>query len=147
HDVCPIPPPATASSNPTTVRYSIYSPGYKSPHDYDRFWQACLNLKVAVTAHSGSMGWHGRESINNFSFNHIGHFAAASHAFARALIFGGVVKRFPRLRFGLLEGGVGWACNLFTDLVAHWEKRSDCPMERLLRTTNIDKNHLNNIFT
>src|SRR2546428_411265 len=115
----PIPALARAVSDPTTVRYFIDSPAHESPQDYDRFWQACLDLKVAVTAHSGSMGWHGRESINNFSLNHIGHFAAASHAFARALIFGGVVKRFPRLRFGLLEGGVGWACNLSTDLIAH----------------------------
>src|SRR5438552_2226610 len=106
-----------------------------------------FHLKVAVTARSGSMSWHGRESINNFSFNHIGHFAAASHAFARALIFGGVVKRFPALRFGLLEGGVGWACNLFTDLIAHWEKRSRGPMDKHLRPTNLDKNLLKDLFT
>ena len=43
-----------------------------------------------------SMGWMGRESVNNFTFNHIGHFANASHAFAKALILGGVVHRFPR---------------------------------------------------
>ena len=96
----PTPALARAVSDPTTVRYSIDSLGYESLHDYDRFWQTCLDLKVAVTAHSGSMGWHGRESIDNFSFNHIGHFAAASHAFARALIFGGVVKRFPHRALG-----------------------------------------------
>src|SRR5215475_9776497 len=143
----PIPALARAVSDPTTVRYYIDSLGYESPHDYDAFWRACLDLKVAVTAHSGSMGWHGRESINNFSLNHIGHFAAASHAFARALIFGGVVKRFPTLRFGMLEGGVGWACNLFTDLIAHWEKRSLGPMERHLRPTNLDRNLLKDLFT
>src|SRR5881296_774462 len=131
----PIPALARAVSDPTTVRYSIDSLGYESAHDYDPFWRRCVDLKVAVTAHSGSMGWHGRESIDNFSFNHIGHFAAASHAFARALIFGGVVRRFPMLRFGMLEGGVGWACNLFTDLIAHWEKRSAGPIERHLRPT------------
>src|SRR5258705_3327806 len=142
----PIPALARAVADPSTVRYSIDSLGYESPHDYDRFWRTCVDLKVAVTAHSGSMGWHARESIDNFSFNHIGHFAAASHAFARALIFGGVVKRFPRLRFGMLEGGVGWACNLFTDLIAHWEKRSRGPMEKHLRPTNLDKNLLKDLF-
>mgnify|MGYP003693995645 CR=1 FL=1 len=50
---------------------------------------------MAVTAHSGSMGWNGRESINSFTYNHIGHFANASHAFAKALILGGVTHRFP----------------------------------------------------
>ena len=143
----PIPALAREVKDATTVRYSIDSLGYESPYDYDPFWKACVDLKVAVTAHSGSMGWHGRESINNFSFNHIGHFAAASHAFARALIFGGVVKRFPMLRFGMLEGGVGWACNLFTDLIAHWEKRSRGPMEKHLRPTNLDKNLLKDLFT
>jgi len=143
----PIPALARAVKDPSTVRYFIDSLGFESPYDYDPFWQACADLKVAVTAHSGSMSWHGRESVDNFSFNHIGHFAAASHAFARALIFGGVVKRFPTLRFGLLEGGVGWACNLLTDLIAHWEKRSRGPMERHLRPTNLDRNMLKDLFT
>src|SRR5215510_11465127 len=143
----PIPALARAVKDPSTVRYFIDALAYESPYDYDPFWQACLDLKVAVTSHSGTMSWHGRESVNNFSFNHIGHFAAGSHAFAKALIFGGVVKRFPALRFGMLEGGVGWACNLFTDLIAHWEKRSLAPMERHLRPTNLDKNLLKDLFT
>src|SRR5881396_3984192 len=143
----PVPALAREAKDPSTVRTYIDSLAYEGPYDYDKFWRACVDLKVAVTAHSGSMGWHGRESIDNFSFNHIGHFAAASHAFARALIFGGVVKRFPDLRFGLLEGGVGWACNLFTDLIAHWEKRSRGPMEKHLRPTNLDKNLLKDLFT
>ena len=133
--------------DPSTVRYYIDSLAYESPYDYDAFWKACVDLKVAVTSHSGTMSWHGRESVDNFSFNHIGHFAAGSHAFARALIFGGVVKRFPMLRFGMLEGGVGWACNLLTDLVAHWEKRSLGPMEKHLRPTNLDKAMLEDLFT
>src|SRR5438094_687636 len=74
-------------------------------------------------------------------------FAPYKHRIAPAVVFGGVVKRFPRLRFGLLEGGVGWACNLFTDLIAHWEKRSAEPMERHLRPTNLDKNLLKDLFT
>lgn len=142
----PVPALAREAKDPSTVRTYIDSLAYESPHDYDKFWKACVDLKVAVTAHSGSMSWHGRESVNNFTFNHLGHFAAASHAFARALIIGGVVKRFPVLRFGMLEGGVGWACNLFTDLVAHWEKRSRGPMERHLRPTNLDRQLLKDLF-
>ena len=34
---------------------------------------------------------------------------------------------------------MGWACNLFTDLIAHWAKRSRSPMERHLRPTNLDR--------
>jgi hypothetical protein len=143
----PVPALAREAKDPTSVRSYIDSLAYESPYDYDPFWKACVDLKVAVTAHSGSMGWQGRESIDNFSFNHIGHFAAASHAFAKALIFGGVVKRFPMLRFGMLEGGVGWACNLFTDLIAHWDKRHAAAMERHVRPTNLDRNMLKDLFT
>ncbi|MBM4443266.1 MAG: amidohydrolase family protein, partial [Candidatus Rokubacteria bacterium] len=143
----PVPALARDAKDPTAVRSYIDSLAYESAHDYDKLWKACVDLKVAVTAHSGSMGWHGRESIDNFSYNHIGHFAAASHAFAKALIFGGVVRRFPMLRFGMLEGGVGWACNLFIDLIGHWEKRHGAAMERHVRPTNLDKNMLKDLFT
>jgi len=37
---------------------------------------------------------------------------------------GGVTHRFPTLQFGFLEGGAGWACQLFADLLGHWEKRN-----------------------
>lgn len=117
-----------------------------SAYDYDPFWAKCLELKVAVTAHSGSMGWGSRVSVNNFSYNHIGHFAAASHAFAKALLMGGVLQRFPGLKFGLLEGGVGWACNLLTDLVGHWEKRHGKAMEAHVRPTNLDRAMLVDLF-
>ena len=118
-----------------------------SAYDYDPFWATCVELKVAVTAHSGSMGWNGRESVNNFTYNHIGHFANASHAFAKALILGGVTRRFPTLRFAMLEGGVGWACNLLTDLIGHWEKRNARAMEAHVRPANLDTQMLTDLFT
>ena len=43
---------------------------------------------------------------------------------AKALFFGGVTRRFPELNFAFLEGGVGWACSLYADLIGHWEKRN-----------------------
>lgn len=45
-------------------------------------------------------------------------------AFCRSIFLGGVTRRFPEISFGLLEGGVGWACELFAGLVSHWEKRN-----------------------
>ena len=101
---------------------------------------------MAVTAHSGSMGWNGRESINSFTYNHIGHFANASHAFAKALILGGVTARFPELRWAFLEGGVGWACNLITDLVGHWERRRRDAVESQVRPANLDLQMLKDLF-
>ena len=143
----PVPAFARQASDPTQVRHFVDSLAYESAYDYDPLWAKCVELKVAVTAHSGSMGWMGRESVNSFVFNHIGHFATASHAFAKALILGGVVHRFPMLRFAMLEGGVGWACNLITDLIGHWDKRNGRAMEANTRPTNLDKQGLKDLFT
>jgi hypothetical protein len=48
---------------------------------------------------------------------------------AKALFFGGVTRRFPELNFAFLEGGVGWACSLYADLIGHWEKRNRHALE------------------
>jgi hypothetical protein len=49
------------------------------------------------------MGWGSRVSVNNYMYNHIGHFAAASEALCKGLFFGGVTKRFPGIKFMFLE--------------------------------------------
>src|SRR5256885_2596978 len=40
------------------------------------------------------------------------------------MFVGGVTRRFPGLNISFLEGGSGWACMLYGDLLSHWEKRS-----------------------
>jgi len=143
----PVPAAAREVKDPGAhARQYIDSLGLESPYDYDPFWARCAELKVAVTAHSGSMGWNGRESINSFTYNHIGHFANASNAFAKALILGGVTHRFPQLRFAFLEGGVGWACNLVADLIGHWERRRKDAVESQVRPTNLDVQMLKDLF-
>lgn len=99
--------------------------GLDSVHDYDPVWRCCLELGFAPTFHSNGRGraFGLRNSPSNFVYNHVGHFAAASEAVCKALFLGGVTHRFPTLKFGFLEGGVGWACQLFADLLGHWEKR------------------------
>jgi len=87
-------------------------------------WAKCVELKVSPTFHSFGVGWGSRTSISNFMYNHIGHFAASAEALCKALFFGGVTRRFPQLRFAFLEGGVGWACSLYGDLIGHWEKHN-----------------------
>jgi predicted TIM-barrel fold metal-dependent hydrolase len=98
--------------------------GLDSPHDYDPVWQRCLDLRIAPTFHSGARRQGLRLSPSNFTYNHIGHFAAAGHAVCKAMVLGGVTRRFPGLRLAFLEGGVGWATMLYADLLSHWEKRS-----------------------
>jgi predicted TIM-barrel fold metal-dependent hydrolase len=102
----------------------IDSLGLDSEYDYDPFWAKCIELRVAPASHTPGMGWGSRRSISSYVYNHIGSFAASMEALCKSLFLGGVTRRFPELSFGLLEGGVGWACTLFGDLVSHWEKRN-----------------------
>jgi predicted TIM-barrel fold metal-dependent hydrolase len=98
--------------------------GFDSPHDYDPVWAECERLGVSPSFHSTGMGWGSRGSLTNYVYNHIGNFAAAGEGACRALFLSGVPWRFPKLRFAFLEGGVGWACSLYSDLLGHWEKRN-----------------------
>jgi predicted TIM-barrel fold metal-dependent hydrolase len=98
--------------------------GLDSEYDYDPVWKRCLELRVAPATHTPGMGWGSRRSISNYMYNHIGSFGASMEASCKSLFLGGVTRRFPKLCFGLLEGGVGWACSLYADLLSHWEKRN-----------------------
>lgn len=98
--------------------------GIDSAYDYDPVWRKCVELGVSPTFHTGTRGIGTRTSPTNFSHIHIGHFAAACEAVCKALYIGGVTRRFPTLKFGFLEGGVGYACQLLADLNGHWEKRN-----------------------
>jgi predicted TIM-barrel fold metal-dependent hydrolase len=120
------PVPALAEERPEAAGlvewYDVV--GLDSPHDYDPVWEKCRELRVAPSFHNGARSILLRNSPSNFCYNHIGHFASAGHAVAKALFFGGVTRRFPDLNFAFLEGGVGWACMLYADLIGHWEKRN-----------------------
>jgi predicted TIM-barrel fold metal-dependent hydrolase len=97
--------------------------GPESPYDYDPVWAKCVELGVAPTFHSSAMGWGSRVSQRNYVHNHVGNFATAGEATCRTLFLHGVPNRFPELRCAFLEGGVGWACSLYADLIGHFEKR------------------------
>jgi predicted TIM-barrel fold metal-dependent hydrolase len=105
--------------------------GLDSAYDYDPFWRRCVELRVVPASHTPGMGWGSRRSVSNYMANHIGSFAASMEAQCRALFMGGVTHRFPELAFGLLEGGVSWAWQLYADLIGHWEKRNAKTIERL----------------
>jgi predicted TIM-barrel fold metal-dependent hydrolase len=98
--------------------------GIDSIYDYDPVWRKCEELGYPVTFHSAASNFGLRNSISNFVFNHIGHFGEAGDAVCKALVIGGVTRRFPRLKFAFLEGGVAWGCSLLAALVGHWEKRN-----------------------
>jgi predicted TIM-barrel fold metal-dependent hydrolase len=125
--------PAAANAPFEIRRYAHWLDNFclDSEYDYDPVWAKCVELKVPATFHSVAMGWGSRTSISNWKYNHIGHFAAAGEALCKAMFFGGVTRRFPQLKCAFLEGGVGWACGLYADLVEHWPKRNRKAIERL----------------
>jgi predicted TIM-barrel fold metal-dependent hydrolase len=127
------PIPKVAREHPEAAAFTerVDSFGIDSDYDYDPFWQRCVDLGVAVAMHSGEQGHGTRRSPTTYTYNHIGGFAAANEASAKSLFFAGVTARFPTLNFVFLEGGVGWACSLLNDMVAHWEKRNGTAIHRL----------------
>ena len=103
-----------------------------------RYGRSASKSKMAPTFHSAGNGLGLRNSPSNFVYNHIGHFAAAGHAVAKGIFLGGVTRRFPELHFAFLEGGVGWGCQLFGDLIEHWE-RSGAPALKRMDPDKLDR--------
>jgi predicted TIM-barrel fold metal-dependent hydrolase len=94
-------------------------------YDYDPVWQRCVDLRIPVACHTAARGGGSRHSSpSNFVFNHLGGFSTAADFFCRSIFMDGVTRRFPDLNFAFLEGGVGWAVQLYNDLFEHWEKRN-----------------------
>jgi predicted TIM-barrel fold metal-dependent hydrolase len=120
------PVPAITRQHPDAAPYAFWLDtfGIDSDYDYDPVWAKCQELKVVPSFHSHGEGWGSRTSISNYVYNHVGHFASSADAVCKSLFLGGVTRRFPKLRFSFLEGGVGWARTLFADLIGHWEKRN-----------------------
>jgi predicted TIM-barrel fold metal-dependent hydrolase len=137
------PVPALVEENPAAAKavewYDVI--GIDSEYDYDPVWAKCRELRIAPSFHNGARSILLRNSPSNFCYNHIGHFASAGHAVAKALFFGGVTRRFADLNFAFLEGGVGWACMLYADLIGHWEKRNRQALERT-NPHNLDRARL-----
>jgi predicted TIM-barrel fold metal-dependent hydrolase len=142
----PIEADAEWQPDPGKRRVYIDALGLDSPYDYDPVWQKFVDLGIPVTSHSGSMGWPDRSLPSNFVANHLGHFAESHHTFARSLFLGGVTERFPTLNVGFLEGGVGWACNLYGDLFGHWEKRNRKFLDEHLKPTNLDLEEFRRLY-
>jgi predicted TIM-barrel fold metal-dependent hydrolase len=77
---------------------------YDDP-EFDRFWKACVDHDMAVTIHLGARV--ARPGMNRF----LPHLVMSKVCMAEPIsimIFGGVFERFPQLRYGSIESGVGW---------------------------------------
>jgi hypothetical protein len=141
------PVPEIAKQHPDIAHRVTWldSYGIDSDHDYDPFWAKCEELGFAVAAHSGGMGFDDRRTMSNYMYNHMGHFAAAGEVLAKALLMGGVTRRFPKLRVALLEGGAVNGTRLYGDIVARWKKRSPERVENM-NPENVDLQKAHQLF-
>jgi hypothetical protein len=125
----------------------LLSPAIDTGRAYDPVWQKIVDLKFSVACHNRSQGiGTSRGSPSNYIFNHLGGFAQGSDFFCRALIFGGAAQRFPSLRIGFLEGGVGWGAQLYNSLFEYWEKRNAKQLEANLDPEKVDLDLLVKMF-
>ena len=143
------PAPQVVKEAPHLAPYSMApeSPAIDVGERYDPVWRKCVELGVAPSCHNSFRGrgsTHG--SPSNYVFNSIGSFAQGSDYFCRALFFGGVPKRFPKLKFAFLEGGAGWAAQLYNTLFEYWEKRNLDSLRRYLDPAKLDVDLLARMF-
>jgi predicted TIM-barrel fold metal-dependent hydrolase len=147
----PLLPSSEVGGENSRAAYYIDCLGLDSAHDYDPVWRRIAELRLAVTTHGGSLGWVNRTSPTSYVSNHLGHFAQGNQTAARTLFMGGVTRRFPSLRFAFLEGGIGWACSLYADLFAHWEKRGPAGIKAMnplaLNVTEVQRLLLENGYS
>jgi len=136
--------PYTGAEEIRGARY-IDTLSHDSDYNYDPFWQRCVELGVSPTFHGSTQGMGTRTSRTNYVYNHIGNFAAAGEAACRSLFMGGVPTRFPGLHFAFLEGGVAWGANLYSDILAHYEKRHRGVIEQY-DPARLDRGELAELF-
>ena len=135
------PAPEVVEGAPEFAKYTMTpsSPGIDVGDRYDPVWAKCVELGVAPSCHNSFRGpgsTHG--SPVNYVFNSLGSFGQGSEFFCRALFMGGVPHRFPTLKFAFLEGGAGWAAQLYNTLFEYWEKRNLEALREYLDPAKLD---------
>ena len=93
---------------------------------YDPFWREAQELGIPVAVHSSfgtrmpTLGAE-RYAKNPFFFHMVCHTFELMAA-AMDVVCGGVLEKFPRLRVGFLESGVGWLGYWLDRMDGHFEK-------------------------
>jgi uncharacterized protein len=98
---------------------------WHDPH-YDPLWEACQQLNLAVGFHetTGSrMKAAGTDRFNNIGIAHISTHSVEQMLSCMDIIMGGVMERFPQLRFAFLEGQCGWLPFWLDRMDDHYEWR------------------------
>jgi predicted TIM-barrel fold metal-dependent hydrolase len=103
------------------------SAGVRYPGDpyFDPIWEAAQALGVPVVIHphaGGQIDYVGRDRFDNFFHGHMIAFPFEQMIAAMHVVTGGVLERFPRLRLGFLESGIGWVPYWFERMDEHYAK-------------------------
>jgi predicted TIM-barrel fold metal-dependent hydrolase len=143
------PHPEVVAKAPELAHHTLAptSPAMDVGGAYDPVWAKCVELGVAPTCHNGFRGrgsTHGSET--NYVFNSLGSFAQGSDYFCRSVLFGGVVARFPTLKFAFLEGGSNWAAQLYNNLFEYYEKRNLTALRETLDPAMLDWDLMTEMF-
>jgi predicted TIM-barrel fold metal-dependent hydrolase len=92
---------------------------------YDPFWREAQELGIPVAVHSSfgtRMPTLGGDRYQNPFFFHMVCHTFELMAAAMDVVCGGVLEKFPRLRVGFLESGVGWLGYWLDRMDGHFEK-------------------------
>ncbi|HSQ13432.1 MAG TPA: amidohydrolase family protein [Candidatus Deferrimicrobium sp.] len=86
---------------------SLHGPPLGTP-TYLPIYEAANELGCCIAIHGGVHGSLGMDGLDPYAAVHaIGHPLGQMISLA-SIVFNGVLERFPRIRFGFLEGGVAW---------------------------------------
>ena len=104
------------------VRVTEYGDRFFCDPSLDPFWAECQDLGVAIGLHPGAFGgsWCAAKLYQSHAVPGLGqHISFAFDAMygLTAIVGFGILERFPRLTFAILEAGGGW--------VPHWMDRVD----------------------
>lgn len=86
-------------------------------------YEAAERLDVALGVHAGGTGLGVDRFVDQYALAHACAFPMDIMLGTTALLGGGVLERFPRLRVALLEAGCGWLPSFLERLDEHFEKR------------------------
>jgi hypothetical protein len=76
-------------------------------------------LACCVAVHGGVHGSMGMDGLDPYAAVHaIGHLLGQMISLA-SIVFNGVLERFPKIKFGFLEGGVAWLLFCLELSIAH----------------------------
>jgi uncharacterized protein len=95
--------------------------------EFDPLWAEAQRLDVPVSVHWGNGAYVPAAGNERFDTHFMSH--ATGHPFEQmiamaSVVCGGLLERFPGLRFGFLEAGCGWVPYWVERLEEHYARRS-----------------------